>query len=157
MKRWTGIGTVAALFLIDIKTKEYIEGHIDEKDKDRSVLGGKILLRKTYNEGIAMNGWEKHPQMVKRLSLAMSLAGTIAYFFLLRRKERRMEKAGMTLLLGGALGNTYERVTKGKVTDFLAIGAENKKIRDVTFNLADLFIILGTLFGLFGSVHKEKK
>jgi signal peptidase II len=43
------------------------------------------------------------------------------------------------LLLGGSLGNLWERVTKGEVTDFLRIP------HYPTFNLADVFIVTGVI------------
>lgn len=148
MKIWKGMGTVASLFLIDIKTKEYVEEHVEEDDRDRSVLGGRFFLRKVYNKGFAMNGFEKYPEIVKQLSFILSLSGLVSYIFLLGKKGRNLEKVSMALVVGGALGNTYERLKKGRVTDYLAVGTKNEKIRRVTFNLADVFIALGSLMGL---------
>lgn len=71
MNKWKGMGTVAALFLIDIKIKEYVEKHVGEDEKDRPVLGGRFYLRKVYNQGIAMNGLEKYPKIVKQISFVV--------------------------------------------------------------------------------------
>ena len=155
MNIWKGMGTVAALFLIDIKIKEYVEKHVGEDEKDRPVLGGRFYIRKVYNQGIAMNGLEKYPEIVKQISFVLSLSGLVSYLFLLGKRGRYLEKAGMALVAGGAFGKTYERLEKGRVTDYLAIGTKNEKIGRVTFNLADVFIALGTVAGLVGLAGKK--
>ncbi len=86
MNIWKGMGTVAALFLIDIKIKEYVEKHVGEDEKDRPVLGGRFYIRKVYNQGIAMNGLEKYPEIVKQISFVLSLSGLVSYLFLLGKR-----------------------------------------------------------------------
>ncbi len=57
------------------------------------------------------------------------------------------------LILGGAAGNFVDRLPDLRVTDFLDMGAG--ATRWYTFNLADIFIVFGTLF-LFLITLSEK-
>lgn len=47
------------------------------------------------------------------------------------------------LILGGAAGNVVDRLPDMRVTDFLDMGIGT--VRWFTFNLADVFIVFGTL------------
>jgi len=49
-------------------------------------------------------------------------------------------------IFGGAVGNVLDKLIDGKVTDFISIGLP--VLRDVAFNLADVFIISGALAAL---------
>ena len=68
-----------------------------------------------------------------------------------------MEKAGVALMLGGAVSNTYDRVKRRYVVDYLAIRTPHKKLTDITFNLADLAIVGGALVMLIGFLTSEKQ
>lgn len=63
-------------------------------------------------------------------------------------------KLAIGLVLGGALGNLYDRIALGAVRDFLRIGPWP------LFNLADTAIVLGIgllIFHLYTSPHARKK
>ncbi len=57
--------------------------------------------------------------------------------------KRKIHQFAYGLILGGAVGNVSERIIRGKVTDFIDMGIKN--LRWPTYNLADLFIIVGIL------------
>lgn len=71
-------------------------------------------------------------------------------------KYRPLPGWSLALILGGALGNFYDRVTTGEVIDFLDFTLINFPI----FNVADMGIVIGAglflLDGILGSI-KEKK
>jgi len=75
----------------------------------------------------------------------------LAGFYLIERislKEYLINKYGLTLLVGGALGNIIDRLNYGCVTDFI-----NLMIFPV-FNLADIFIFIGVILIFFRSNKK---
>ena len=51
--------------------------------------------------------------------LAIAVAASVFIVILLKRGGSRMFCLGLALILGGALGNLSDRVTIGRVTDFL--------------------------------------
>ena len=64
-------------------------------------------------------------------------------------------KLGLTMVLGGALSNTYDRVFRGYVVDYFSFNVKWKKLSSVIFNIADLFIFIGSLMmSLFESKRK---
>ena len=68
-------------------------------------------------------------------------------------RGRRMQKAGLALVLGGAVSNLYDRFTRGYVVDYFTI--EWKALKRVIFNLGDLFVFGGGLLFLVGQLLTE--
>lgn len=132
------------LFLLDMMIKQWVVETIDDKE-ERTICGGRLILRKVYNEGIALNGFDQHPQMVRNVSVLAGLGLLLSSLILLIKKGRRVEKVGMMVLTGGAWSNITDRVLRRKVVDYLAFPSKHQKVSRITFNLGDVCILLGTL------------
>jgi signal peptidase II len=61
----------------------------------------------------------------------------------------RLEAAGLGLMAGGASGNIFDRMERGKVTDF--IDFHLAEWHWPAFNLADVAIVVGALILVSGS------
>ena len=48
------------------------------------------------------------------------------------------QKIGLSMVLGGAISNLYDRLVKGYVVDYFSI--EFKRLKKVIFNLGDIFV-----------------
>jgi len=72
-----------------------------------------------FNAGAAFSflgdaaGWQRY------LFSALAIGAAILIVWLLRRGGNRLYCCGLALILGGALGNLWDRATIGKVVDFL--------------------------------------
>lgn len=89
---------------------------------------------------------------------AAVLAAIMLVFWLFHKSHRTYGLAGIALMLGGAAGNLWDRLTAGKVVDFLDFGIG--KTRWPTFNIADSAITLGILLLIlqeFLSVRQQAK
>lgn len=99
-----------------------------------------------YNSGFAANRLDHRPRAVACASAALTAA--LAAFFLFSEngtvKARPCEKAANALILGGAISNTYERIVRGKVTDYIPLGR-------YVYNLADFAIYSGALIKLLNA------
>ena len=62
---------------------------------------------------------------------------------------------GLLLILGGAIGNLYDRVSYGYVIDFIYLHFAEFYLP--AFNVADSAISLGVLLFLYGSFKSYKK
>lgn len=100
-----------------------------------SLLGGRVLVRRLYNLGSGFGLVPLDARQVAPLSLA-------ALWALLRWGGSRL---GTGLLLGGGLSNLYERVRRGRVLDYLRFPRAPGVLKKYTYNLADLFILLGAV------------
>ncbi len=74
----------------------------------------------------------------------------LIYIFLISNKY---EKFIYTLIIGGALGNFYDRLNYQAVPDFIDIHYKN--YHWFTFNCADIFISLGIILILLKEIFKK--
>ncbi len=73
--------------------------------------------------------------------------------FLIIKSERKFEICGLSLILGGALGNGIDRLVKGYVIDFIDIYF--RRAHWPAFNIADSCITVGAIL-FFYSAFKNK-
>ena len=66
-----------------------------------------------------------------------------------------LEKYSYIFILGGALGNLYDRILYNAVPDFIDFHINN--FHWFIFNIADIFITLGILCLIYDEVFLEKK
>lgn len=69
--------------------------------------------------------------------------GFLEVFF---KQGKQLFSLGMALILGGGASNLFDRVKRGYVVDYLGL----PKIKNIVFNLSDLFIFLGSILILTG-------
>ena len=95
----------------------------------------------TYNTGAAFSflagadGWQRW------LFAAIAVAASLLIVWLLRRGGDALYCLGLALIMGGALGNLWDRLTLGKVVDFLLFHYERWSYP--AFNVADSAITVG--------------
>ena len=109
-----------------------------------------IQLQPAYNRGIAFGMFQGSAPLVGWATIAI-LVGLLLY---LRKIPGSMWglRAGMALIIGGALGNMVDRITMGQVLDFIAT-----PIRPGIFNIADVMINIGILLSLFSLLFQRPK
>ena len=69
------------------------------------------------------------------------------------RKSDPIRKYALLFVLGGALGNFFDRLIYKAVPDFIDFHLES--FHWFTFNVADIFITLGIIFLLFNEFLKK--
>ncbi len=67
----------------------------------------------------------------------------IAMFSLRSGEESVLLSVSLGMMLGGAIGNLWDRIVYGAVVDFLSVRVSDSLVWP-TFNLADTFIVIGT-------------
>ncbi len=67
----------------------------------------------------------------------------IAAYSLRSGEESLLLSVSLGMMLGGAIGNLWDRIVYGAVVDFLSVRASDSLVWP-TFNLADTFIVIGT-------------
>ncbi|MEQ1602373.1 MAG: lipoprotein signal peptidase [Methylophilaceae bacterium] len=108
-----------------------------------------------HNEGAAFSflagagGWQRI------FFSAIALVAAVIIVDLLRKHaEQKVFSLGLALILGGALGNLYDRVSLGYVVDFLFFHYET--FYWPAFNVADSAIVGGVMLLLWDSLGKAK-
>ncbi len=124
------------------------------RDETVPVLPG-FSLTLGFNEGSSF-GMLSDVMAGKPLLMA-ALTGFLTLIFAVMavRAPRPFERAGLALVVGGALGNIIDRLRQGAVTDFLDL-----YWRDwhwPTFNVADIAITLGAVCILAASLSARRR
>lgn len=90
----------------------------------RSLIPGVVDLVHVQNRGVAfglLNDFAHPLRSVVTIALALVALAGIAYYARHLRREERMARVGLTLILGGAIGNLIDRIRQGFVTDFVDV------------------------------------
>lgn len=143
-------GIAAASFLIDEGMKNYVEEY-DVLDTPKEILNGKAILRRYHNKGAFLNFGEQKRKLVTLLSVLLTVAVLVVFVLTLGMRGKKLLKAGLSFLLGGAFSNTYDRVVREYVVDYVSLKTGIAAIDRVVFNLADLCILIGTMAVVVGT------
>lgn len=145
----------AAVFFLDLVIKNHVERKGTE-GAEREIGGGMLLLRKHHNKGAFLNAGEHKSGLVAVVSVILTLAITVLFLVTFSFRGSRLLKTGLSLLLGGAYSNTYDRLHRRYVVDYVSFPVKNEMIRRIVFNISDFCIMIGALLMVLGSVQCEK-
>jgi signal peptidase II len=134
-----------ALFvvLLDRWTKRLVAAHIAMYTHIQ-VIPGFFRITHTENTGAAFSLFADSPSHWKTAMLiSFSVLAMIVVSVLLWKQSRALTMTGiaLSLILGGAVGNLWDRVASGRVVDFLLFYV--KSYQWPVFNLADSAIVVG--------------
>lgn len=108
-----------------------------------------------YNEGAAFSflsnqgGWQRY------LFTGIAIIAIILITYLIRKHAgERLHCWGLTLILGGAIGNVIDRMMYGHVIDFLDFYI--KRWHWPAFNVADIAICLGAGLYILDELRRSK-
>jgi signal peptidase II len=123
------------------------------------IIPGFFRLTHTENTGAAFSLFADSPSHWKTTALiAFSLVAMVIVSGLLWKQTRALSLTGiaLSLILGGAVGNLWDRLARGRVVDFLLFYI--KQYQWPVFNLADSAIVIGaSLLVLEILFAKERK
>ncbi len=126
------------------------------KPFDLEVLTAKVqaMLRRTYDftgqsavlehKGAMLNLGASRQQTMAVLSVIFTVFMTGVYVGTLGTRGRHMLKTGLSLILGGAYSNTYDRLFRKYVVDYVSFEVRNPRLRNIVFNLSDFGIMIGS-------------
>ena len=134
-------------FGIDRLSKTYVIELIQSQEREIFVYDF-LNLTLNWNTGIAFGLLSSNANVLYHLISALILL-IIIYLIYLMVISDNSGKVIISLIIGGAVGNLYDRLTYFAVPDFIDFHIEN--YHWFTFNIADVFISLG----IFGMVVKE--
>ena len=131
------------IFLFDRLSKIYVI-YLDNKYNGLEILSSKFLnIHLIWNEGIAFGLFSFDNNVFYNfLTIFIFIIILIILFMIFKSEEKK--KYALLMILGGALGNLYDRVYYRAVPDF--IDFHFGEFHWFIFNFADVFITLGVFF-----------
>jgi signal peptidase II len=137
--------TALVVLLLDRVTKWMVEGHIELHDTIQ-VIPGFFRLTHVQNRGAAFGLFAESPSEWKVGVLVLfSVIALVVVSALLWRNSHALTMTGsaLSLILGGAIGNLWDRLLSGHVVDFLDFYLDS--YHWPAFNVADSAIVIGAV------------
>ena len=141
------LAIAAVIFILDRATKVWIERTVEEW-QTISVIPGLFNLVHAKNKGAAFSMFAEGDSQIRTLLLiGVSLGVLVFISYLLLKPGKggfaatRLTTLALALIMGGALGNVYDRIAYGQVTDFLEVYQGDWRF--AAFNVADSAISVG--------------
>ena len=133
-------------FLIDISSK-YIISKIVTLGNSIDIIKDFLRLSYVKNTGAAFSILDGNTLLVTIIGIVIIIM--IIWYLYKNKVNKMIDKIGYSLILGGSIGNLFDRVCYGYVRDFIdiQIGEYNYPI----FNLADSFIVIGVILLLISA------
>jgi|KBSSwiStaDraftv2_1062776.scaffolds.fasta_scaffold126186_1 signal peptidase II len=144
---WRWLLLAAAVIALDLATKAWIVALFREGQELPVTSFFSLVL--AYNTGAAFSflagadGWQRW------LFGGIAIVASAFLVWMLKRGGSRLLCTGLALILGGALGNLWDRVMIGRVTDFLLFHYGSWSWP--AFNVADSAISVGAALLIFDS------
>ena len=131
---------ISIIFLIDRLTKLYILKLAEIENSVDIYLTSYLNLYLIWNKGIAFGLLSMNESMIyNTITLIIGIIIIVILFMLWRNDN--IQRYFLILIVGGALGNFYDRIIYTAVPDFIDL--HFKGFHWFVFNVADIFITIG--------------
>jgi signal peptidase II len=149
----------AVVIVLDRLSKMWVEAHV-MRGHYIDVIPNVFRISHVFNTGAAFSLFAESlsPIMVRNVLIGFSVAAVIVVLGMIWRAGRAWTLTGIALglILGGAIGNLYDRIKFSYVVDFLEVKIYHYHWPD--FNVADSCIVIGAgllLLEIFRSTPDE--
>ena len=155
--RWLMLVIAALVVVLDRVTKLWIVAHI--LPGHGIVVIPKIFrLTHVLNTGAAFSMFEgsASPVLVRNLLVGFSIIAVVVVLVLIWKMGRSVSlmSVALALILGGAIGNLYDRIRYLHVVDFLEVHIVHYHWPD--FNVADSAIVVGACLLLLEMLRPQR-
>jgi signal peptidase II len=141
-KHLVDFSTIIFIFLIDRVSKLLIISSPETYEQYGISITSFLNFNLIWNEGIAFGLFSFDEKFYYNL-LTIIICLVILIIIWLMLKSKGFEKISFLLIIGGSLGNIYDRFYYSAVPDFIDIHFNN--YHWFIFNVADIFITLGII------------
>ena len=152
---WLWLGIALVVVLLDQYAKALIVGGF-QPDESRYVTSFFDVVRRG-NTGMAWSllanagGWQRW------FFIALALAATgFMVWLLARNQSQKLFSFALAMVMGGAIGNVLDRMTRGAVVDFISLHWHDVYTFPA-FNLADSAITLGAICIVIDELRRVRK
>ena len=140
------------IFILDRVTKIFIINH--QTNNQNIFVNDYLNFELIWNTGIGFGLLSQNANMYYHL-ISLLILSVIIFLIYLMIKAEYLEKILFSLILGGALGNFYDRIIYYAVPDFIDFHIND--FHWFTFNIADIFITLGIVLIIIKDLLLKKR
>ncbi len=143
------------LIILDRITKNLAQNYLSLRE-NFVIIPGFFSLTLAFNKGAAFSllskfsGWQRW--FLSFISFSVSIF--ISIWLYLLPKNYKLRAIALSFILGGALGNFWDRLLYGQVTDFLLFYIKNYYWP--AFNIADSCVCIGSALLLFDYIKHDE-
>ena len=136
--------SILSIFFIDRVSKIIVVNESEKFLQDEIFSSKFINFHLIWNEGIAFGLFSfNNSSTYQIITLFIMLVIIILIVYMIKSKII-YEKIGFILIIGGAVGNLFDRIFYNAVPDFIDLHINN--FHWFIFNIADIFISIGVLW-----------
>ena len=143
---------IILVFIFDRLSKIKIVDY--ELSRESVFINDYLNLNLVWNTGIAFGLFSQNANFYYH-AISFLIFMVIVFLFYLTIKANFIDKISFSLIIGGALGNFYDRVYYYAVPDFIDFHIND--FHWFTFNIADIFITTGVVILIGKDLTSDKK
>lgn len=153
MKLFVSLGIASFVLALDLISKFWVESTLEFGQIIPVTSFFNLVL--TYNPGAAFSFLSDQPGWQRWFLSGIAMVAALLILFLLRKyQQEKLFCLSLSLILGGALGNLYDRILLGHVVDFLDFYVGN--YHWPAFNIADSAIVVGAVIMVLESFQSKE-
>ena len=154
---------VFTLIILNIGCDQVSKNMVRNQVEFRStteIIGDTFILTNVENAGAFLGmGSDLNPivKTIFLLILPIVVLLLVLHYLLTKKEIDNLTVVGLSFIIGGGIGNMYDRILYGQVTDFFHIDFGGV-FKTGIFNMADVSVMVGMgLILLAGFVNRKKK
>jgi len=152
-KHLLNFSIIIFIFLIDRASKLLIISSPETYEQYGVSVTSFLNFNLIWNEGIAFGLFSFDEKLYYNfLTIIICLITLVIIWLMFRSKG--FEKLGYIMIIGGSLGNIFDRIFYSAVPDFIDIHINN--FHWFIFNVADIFITIGIIFLISFEIFNKK-
>ncbi|WP_029277353.1 signal peptidase II [Pedobacter borealis] len=155
--RWSVLLLLLTLnFGCDQISKKIVRTEISDYEHI-SIIKDRFTLTKVENSGAFLSLGDNMPYIFRLIiltGLPLLFLGYGLYFLFAKRNLPMSMQIALCFLIGGGIGNLYDRIVHGSVTDFMHM--DFYLFQTGVFNFADISIMIGVGILLFQSIRSNR-
>ena len=137
------------IFFLDFFSKNYVLKNFSE---NTFYINNFVNFDLTWNTGIGFGLFSSESNLIYN-TISVLITLVIFYLLYLVIKSDNFDKINLSIIIGGALGNFYNRIFYKAVPDFIDLHYNN--FHWFTFNIADIFITIGIILFILKSFFEK--
>ena len=153
-KFYLNLSIVLIIFFLDRITKKAVI-HLNQENFGQQIFSSEYLnINLIWNQGIAFGLFSFNENYVYNILTAL-IALIILVILVMILKSDGFKRFSLLMIMGGALGNLYDRIFFSAVPDFFDFHVGN--FHWFIFNVADIFITIGVIFMILLEITGNSK